>query len=82
MLLRRVPCYRLHSAAAMATVREVTFSNVQVKRLDDEGNSVLVYPRPVAVNLEYDPKVDLSVYIETFHWTVNVCITGGAGQDH
>ena len=66
----------------MATVREVTFSNVQVKRLDDEGNSVLVYPRPVAVNLEYDPKVDMSVYIETILWIVIVRIAGGAGQDH
>jgi len=40
----------------MAAICETLFKNVRVKRLDDEGNSVLVYNKPVDVQLEYDPK--------------------------
>ena len=40
----------------MAAIRETLFNGVRVKRLDDEGNSVMVYNVPVEVQLEYDPK--------------------------
>ena len=41
----------------MSTICETFFKGVRVKRLDDEGNSVMVYNKPVVVQLEYDPKV-------------------------
>eukprot|EP00092_Neocalanus_flemingeri_P087829 GFUD01110899.1.p1 GENE.GFUD01110899.1~~GFUD01110899.1.p1 ORF type:complete len:505 (-),score=153.71 GFUD01110899.1:178-1692(-) len=41
----------------MSTICETFFKGVKVKRLDDEGNSVNVYNKPVVVQLEeYDPK--------------------------
>ena len=41
----------------MAAISETLFKGVRVKRLDDEGNSIMVYTMPVVVQLEYDPKV-------------------------
>jgi len=40
----------------MAAISETLFKGVRVKRLDDEGNSIMVYTSPVVVQLEYDPK--------------------------
>ena len=44
----------------MAAISETLFKGVRVKRLDDEGNSIMVYTIPVVVQLEYDPKVCFS----------------------
>jgi len=47
----------------MATVDACTFHGVKVRRLDDEGVSVPVYPTKVSLKAEYDPK-GMIVYIE------------------
>ena len=46
----------------MAAISETLFRGVRVRRLDDEGNSVMVYKVPVEVQLEYDPKVATVLY--------------------
>ena len=46
----------------MAAISETLFRGVRVRRLDDEGNSVMVYKVPVEVQLEYDPKVATLLY--------------------
>ena len=47
----------------MAAISETLFKGVRVKRLDDEGNSIMVYTIPVVVQLEYDPKVSSLEYM-------------------
>jgi len=40
----------------MAGISETQYRNVRVRRMDDEGNSSLVYPHNVQVSTVYDPK--------------------------